>query len=223
MCVEYITNKNQTDTIIIYLHGWGQDKSSMSRFVEISKYKAYALDLMPDNMQFGYDVYDYAIRVFTFIKQIEYKHLIIVGHSFGGRIAIILSSIFDLPVKKLVLIDSAGIVQKSFSKFIKVKMYKICKRLHIKLFTGSKDYQKLNDTQKLSFIKIVNEDLLFLAKKICVPTILVWGKNDIDTPISMAKTFHKNIKNSKLQFVSGTHFAYWKHTYFIQQLIEGET
>lgn len=204
------------------MHGWGQDKSSMARLVETCSFSSYAIDLVPDSLPYSYDIYDYATRVFVFLKSLEAKKFVLVGHSFGGRIALLLSSIFDLDIIKLVLIDSAGIVPHSVYKWLKVKIYKLQKRLHIKhTIKGSSDYQKLDTVKKSSFVKIVSEDLLYVTPKINCTCDIIWGDRDIDTPMYMAKKFHKNILGSTLHIIQGGHFAYWHHIYRVKNIIEG--
>ena len=73
---------------------------------------------------------------------------------------------------------------------------------------GSDDYKQLNDIMKQTFVKVVNEDLSDDARKISIPTLLVWGKKDKDTPLYMGKTFNKLIKNSKLIILNGGHYCH---------------
>jgi pimeloyl-ACP methyl ester carboxylesterase len=61
---------------------------------------------------------------------------------------------------------------------------------------------------KQTFIKVVNEHLDYLLGDITVPTLILWGKSDKETPIYMAKKFHKNLKNSTLYIFEGGHYSY---------------
>ena len=73
----------------------------------------------------------------------------------------------------------------------------------------SKDYLALNDIMKQSFIKIVNEHLDGYLSQIQVPTLIINGSLDKETPLYMAKKLNKNIKNSTLVVVQGAgHFCF---------------
>ena len=64
--------------------------------------------------------------------------------------------------------------------------------------SGSDDYRNVSDNMRKTFINVINEDLTHLFKNINVPALLIWGENDLDTPIRDAKIFEKNIKDSGL-------------------------
>ena len=62
---------------------------------------------------------------------------------------------------------------------------------------------------KQSFIKIVNEHLNGVLKKVKNRTLIISGSEDKETPPYFAKTFFKKIKNSELYFVNGGgHFCF---------------
>ena len=73
----------------------------------------------------------------------------------------------------------------------------------------SKDYNVLPKVMKESFLKIVNEHLDDRLKLIENKTLIIFGKEDKETPIYMAKKFHKNLKDSELYLVEGAgHFCF---------------
>ena len=62
---------------------------------------------------------------------------------------------------------------------------------------------------KESFKLIINEHLDGALDKINIPTLVVCGDKDKETPPYMAKKFNENIKNSKLLMLSGAgHFCF---------------
>lgn len=216
---DYVDNKNTT---IVFMHGWGLDKSVFDRLVHFFSFKYSILNI--SFLGFGksdtpldyYDTYEYAYSVFLLLKELGVNRVVFVGHSFGGRVAIILSSIFDIDVRGMVLTSSAGLNRFSIIKKFKIIKYKIVKFLVKKKFMpnkvitkyGSDDYKKLTPNMKGVFVKVVNQDLLFLLKKINCNTCLVWDKRDRVTPYWICKKLHKNIMNSKIiLFENGGHFA----------------
>lgn len=153
---------------------------------------------------------DYVSSVIEIIDYYKMSNVILVGHSFGGRVAIKIAAKHGYLLEKIVLVDSAGILpRRGLKYYFKIYFHKLCKKIGIKHLGGSKDYRALPIIMKQTFKNIVNEDLLPLIKKITLPTLLIWGDKDKETPIYMAKLMHKNIIGSGLIIFRGSgHFAY---------------
>ena len=54
----------------------------------------------------------------------------------------------------------------------------------------------------------INEDLSSYAKKIEEPTLLIWGQNDTEAPVSDAKELERIMIDGALIVLPGTHYAY---------------
>ena len=127
---------------------------------------------------------------------------------------------------KVVLTDAAGVKpKKNLVKTFKIYSYKFLKNV-TKLFMskekheeyvnklrakrGSSDYSKLgSDLMRQTFNNIIGLDLTPNLKDIKNSTLLVWGKNDGDTPLYMAKIMKKNIPDSGLVVLENAgHFSY---------------
>jgi len=216
---------------VVVLHGWGANIETVMPIVNIlkSSYQVYAIDLPG----FGksdepYDVFgsfEYAEIIKKFIDHFKLEKISLIGHSFGGKLSIIISSKYKDYVDKLVLIDSAGLIPKrTLSYHIKVKSYKLAKKLY-KLFFfwkkeneiaeiinkkfGSDDYRNSSGIMRKILVKVVNEDLSYLLEEIECPTLLIWGDLDDATPLYQAKIMEEKIKNSGLVVLEGTgHFSY---------------
>lgn len=215
------TSKN----FILFLHGWGGSIDSF--FWTKNYFKEYSL-IYVDFYGFGKSseptkpmyVVDYATEIKKILNQYEIDSLVIVGHSFGGRVAIKFAYLYQESYKnlKLLLIDSAGIKPKrTLAYHFKIFHYKFLKkraktnekaRKKLSKF-GSSDYKKLSSIMKQTFINIVNEDLSYEAKLINVQVVIIWGKNDKETKLYMAKKLNKFISGSKLYiFDKAGHFSY---------------
>lgn len=159
---------------------------------------------------------DYTKDVVNLIKEKDLKDVIIIGHSFGGRVALDLVYKHPKLCSKLVLIDSAGLKpRRKVSYYYKVFIYKIKKKLHLDTSKyGSNDYKQLNEIMRQTFVKVVNFDQKFELFSIEIPTLIVYGKEDKETPIYMAKYFNKKIKNSRLVLMDNCgHFPFLEDTY----------
>lgn len=214
--------KGQEHCPLLFLHGWeGSTKSFDFFYNNISK-KRFCINL--DFPPFGKSsmptqpltVEDYSYMVKGLLEKLNVKKVDIVAHSFGGRVAIFLSSKLKI-VNKLLLTGCAGIKKQSFLKFLKVKKYKCLKFLSkIDLYSkeklnsfGSLEYKKLNPIMKKTFINIVNYNQTSCLKEIQVPTLLIWGTLDKETPFCFTKIFKKNIKDCEvIKFKKCGHFAY---------------
>lgn len=214
---------------ILLLHGWGANIETMLPIFNIlkSKCRVVALD-MPgfgnsDNPKRPWNSFDYANFIVKFIKKLELNDIILFGHSHGGRVSVIISAENQNLIKKLILIDSAGIKPKRrFMYYFKIYKYKLLKRLYkliyhadsIKLEKfykkyGSTDYKNSTGVMRETIVKVLNDNIEPLLEKIDVPTLIIWGENDIDTPIYMAKIFQRKIKNSGLVVLENSkHFSY---------------
>lgn len=206
------------------MHGWGSDLKSFHPIQNhlAKKFKVYAIDFpgfgQSSEPSENWHTQEYAQLVEEFFRLENIQEPIIFGHSFGGRIGIRLAA--KMAVKKLVLIDSAGVKPKrSFEYYFKVYSYKLVKNV-LKLIaptllqkyqekSGSTDYKNASSTMKKILINVVNEDLTNLMPQITAPSLLIWGENDQDTPLYQAKTMEKLIPDSGLVILKKAgHFSH---------------
>ncbi len=215
--------KNNGKETVLFLHGWGVDSNSFSFLSQklSADYDILLVDFRGHGkskpLKYVYTVYDYAEEIFKLLKCLKLNNITIVAHSFGVRVAILLSTIFDLKIKNIVVMGGAGIKPR-FNIFTKICIYKYkFKKVlnqkfncHFKLNNlGSDDYINLDSITRQSFVKIVNFDEKKYIKLITCPVLLLWGKNDKSTPLYMAKKFKKYIQNSRLViFKKCGHFCF---------------
>ena len=212
---------------MLFLHGYLADKRCFYNQIKFfSKFcDCYAIDFtgFGDNayMPYPYSLDDYADEVMSFVKANDLVKPIVVAHSFGVRVAVkILGERYreSEPFSKLVITGGAGLKPKfSTYKAVKRTVYKVTKHF---LTDGQKekffssDYRALPPIMKESFKKIVSEHLDNTAKNIAIPTLILHGKLDKETPPYMAKKYHKYISGSKLEFIDGAgHFAFLDKSY----------
>ncbi len=219
-----------TGKSIILLHGWGGEAASFRPVFDFlsQTFKVYALDLpgfgrsTPPPVPWGSN--DYALFIIKFLSEMGIVKTDLIGHSFGGRIAINLAANFPEKVEKLILIDSAGIkpgrtvkyylrvlIAKTGKRFFSLRFFgKSGRNLKDTLYNriGSKDYREAGKMRN-TLVKVVNEDLTPLLSKIKSPTLLIWGENDKETPVSYAKIMEREIEDVGLVILKGAgHFSY---------------
>ena len=170
---------NKKDVIVI-LPGWGNTKDTFKTMIDSLKdnYTIYIVDYpgfgktpFPKKVL---TMHDYAALIITLFDKEKITNPYIIAHSFGGRIAILLTGLYNIRVKKLLLIDSAGIKPKmTIAKWFRLKSYKLLQKLArvislkyrakykdkiFKMFASS-DYKSLNKEERETFKNIVNFDL----------------------------------------------------------------
>ena len=215
---------------VIIMHGWGCDHTTVDLIVKSlpETYRIFNVDL-PGHGKSPEPAYVWGVEQYTkliesFIKSQGIKGKIsLIGHSFGGRIAILFSSRND--VDKLVLVDSAGIKPKrSLNYYRKVYFFKMMKKVVIFLYgkekgekkidsirgkKGSADYRNSSPKMRGIMSRCVNEDLKKYLPLIKAPTLLIWGENDTATPLKDAKIMESLIPDSGLVSFPGCgHYSF---------------
>lgn len=214
-----MTNKKST---LIFLHGWGGSITSWNENLpyfqnlgfECHAIKLPGFDLSEPSQTWG--IPEYSDFVIENIADISKEPCVVIGHSFGGRIATYIASHRPELIKKLILTDSAGInlepklVRKTLitvSRLFKLLEDKIpvLNKLRAKAVAtiGSKDYKDANPKMREIMKKVVNLDLRPNLRLISCPTLIIWGDEDRITPIKMAETFRVGIKHSVIYYIKG--------------------
>lgn len=212
---------------LILLHGWKNDLMVWNSItLTLGSYRVIAIDLpgfgKSDFPSRPWAVKDYAEFLKAFLDKIEISKTNLIGHSFGGRVAIKFSVLFPEKVSKLVLIDSGGIRLKSVKKILALILAKLGKIFWQLPFLRKKinvvrrsfykalqvgDYLENNSVMKDTFLKIIEEDLREEAKKIKIPTLIVWGEKDLITILKEAEILNKCISDSRLGIVKN--YGHW--------------
>jgi pimeloyl-ACP methyl ester carboxylesterase len=164
-------------------------------------------------MEYPYSLSDYVDQLTAFMEENKIVFPHVVAHSFGARVAIKATTLYPNLFDRLVLTGAAGLRPKrTLKKTLNKAVFNVAKvflpREKLTRFY-SKDYLALDDVMKESFKKIVSEHLDGLLSEIKNKTFLVFGENDKETPLYMAKRLNAGIKDSKLMVLKNTgHFAF---------------
>lgn len=152
---------------------------------------------------------DYAAYVSQKIDELCVPPVKVVAHSFGCRV--LLKLLPDERFSKLVITGGAGLKPKRGIKYrLKVAVHKAKRFLHINTERdGSDDYRRLDGIMKQTFVSVVNEFLDYKLKSVDNRALLVWGENDKETPLYLAKRMNAGLKNSSLVVVKNAgHFVF---------------
>lgn len=197
------------------MHGWG---GSLDSFLGIAKQMSakYRVTLV-DFFGFGATPHpdkaltlsDFTEAVYEIIKYYKMSSVSFVAHSFGGRVALLFAVKYPHIVDGMILTDVAGMKpRRKPSYYFKIWTFKLKRKLGFKATGGSDDYRALSGAMKGTFKNIVSEHLDKKVNGLTVPTILIWGTKDNETPLYMAKRLKRKLKNSALVTLFGDHFCY---------------
>jgi len=212
-------SQSQGKTILI-LHGWG---SSSEKWREVGKFlsRNNFQVIAPDLPGFGkspvppkaWDIDDYVEWVKNFIAQQKLESFFLLGHSFGGSLAIKFVLKYPEKVQKLILVAPACIRKKTLKKQILAKIskifgffsflpfYSLVRKMFYKFIVGKSDYLYFNGVMRESYLKIINQDLSDKLSLLKVPTTIIWGKKDDVVPLKDAYLINKKMANSKLMVI----------------------
>ena len=212
---------------LLLLHGWG---ASLDTFTAMAgdlgrQFRVTAFDfpghggsdLPPGTWQ----VDDFAALTMDLMAKLGIERSSILGHSFGGRVAIKLAAANPDALDRLVLVDSAGVPPpQTLRRRLKRAASRTANtigrlgrpgralRRGIVRRIASTDYLNagpLRDT----FLAIVREDLRPVMPSIKAPTLLIWGDSDRDTTVADAHEMEKLIRGSKLLVLKNAgHISY---------------
>lgn len=216
-----MTNLDREDAAV-FLHGWGANKEIMKKAFGaiLPNFKHVYID-MPG---FGNsDIFsplhtkDYAKIMQSFFDEIKISPKIIVGHSFGGKVATLIKP------EILVLLSSAGIVvKKPLSVRLKIAIFKIFKALGFgflyKIF-ATKDVKGMSKTMYETLKNVVDEDFSSKFADFKGKAFVFWGADDKTTPLRCGERINYLIKNSELHPLKGDHFFFLLHAKYINGVI----
>ncbi len=202
---------------LIYLHGWGLDSASFIPYIESlnDSGRHIAIDLpgfgASDRPQDAWGTEEYADFVIEFLQRLGIESCLVVGHSFGGRIAIRMARRGGNLLRGMILIASAGLKRKvPWRKRLRIKSIQTLARFARRILPGttgeavkqrlyntiaSRDYKQAGEMRAI-FVRVVSEDLTPLLPDIKIPALLIWGAEDQETPPSLGQCMHKLLPNS---------------------------
>jgi pimeloyl-ACP methyl ester carboxylesterase len=213
---------------VLLLHGWGANLDSFRQVIDdlSTAYRVTAIDF-PGHGGSGLPPVPWAVSDFMeclvdVMDQLQLDRPSIIAHSFGGRVSIKLAAAHPERLNRLILVDAAGVPSPRSLKFkLKVSFAKTAKaiapflgplgtalRKRVYAAVQSKDYADAGLLRE-TFVKVINEDLTPFLSQVKAPTLLIWGENDQDTPLSSAQTMNAKIAGSELVVLKGAgHFSY---------------
>jgi pimeloyl-ACP methyl ester carboxylesterase len=227
-----------TSRHMVLLHGWGGNRESLRGIGTLFEqtHTVHLLDLPgfgeappppPD-----WDTVRYADLVEGYLVDRCPGTVIVVGHSFGGQVAVRLAARRLAQIRGLVLMGVPRLPRPFYSplrlrasgirwlrRVLRIARFMVGSKpldWHTRRF-ASKDYREAGPMRSV-LVRSVNENLTASARAVTCPTLLLWGADDKETPVWLAIRFKKLIgdratlevlphKDHHLQTGSGAHLC----------------
>lgn len=208
---------------LVILHGWGGSSVSWHKVIKYLEEKIKIV--CPDIPGFGksempdpsWGLKEYVEWLKDFLEKLGYKNLFLLGHSFGGRIAIKFAISYPERIQHLILLNSAGIKQKwgikervlfwvavtanaILAKGWGVRFKDKMRHIFYQIFRDL-DYGKASERMRRVMKNVIDEDLFPSLPQIAVGTTILWGEKDNVVPVKYAYIFKEHIKNSRLEIL----------------------
>lgn len=195
---------------LVVLHGWGHDKSSWEAFAKrFHDRPVISIDLpgfgTEPLVSGNWGVPEYADWTEQKIDSLHQGEVVLLGHSFGGRIAALIASRRPAWLSGLILYGAPVLYRPTFSIRARIVLAKFLKPA-LKGFRakGNAELEEA-DTKGLGpvFRRVIPFDQTELLPKITVPTLLLWGEQDTSVSSRIAEEAHTLIPGSELTFLPG--------------------
>ncbi len=215
---------------LLVLHGWGST-ADRYRAVFATFAETDVSVLIPDQPGFGstppppraWGIADYVQWTRELLVAHAWEHCVILGHSFGGAVAIAFAATAPDRVTALVVYAARGISRRPAALRALIQMFahtgsslfalpvlrtfrEIARRLLYRA-VGSEDYLRAG-VMGPTLQRVVAENIAPIAARVRVPTAILWGDADHDTPLRDAKRLKMLIPGAALVVVHGVGHAF---------------
>ncbi|KAA5602971.1 alpha/beta fold hydrolase [Blastochloris sulfoviridis] len=201
---------------LIWAHGWGQSGAAMAPLAESAA--RWGRSTLIDFPGFGqsppppaaWSTADYADAVAGWLATLPPGRRVWIGHSFGCRVGLQLAARHPQAVDALCLVAAAGLQRQRSPwqrarMWLKVRAFKTMKlfvpegpaRDRLRARFGSADYANAG-AMRAVFLETIREDLTEVARAVKVPTLLVYGTLDAETPPEIGQRLNALIPGSRL-------------------------
>lgn len=230
---------------IVVLHGWGLSAKTFEPLV--AELKKHHVEVFAPDFP-GFDSLHIPQKPFTLSDYVEFLHTylerhhivkpILIGHSFGGRVALKYQYTYPNNISALILTGAPGftpVSRKKLSLFISIAkiggtlfslplLYRLKDRVRLWYYyvVGARDFYRAEGVMRETFKNVVKEPLVTCMQNVRVPTLLVWGAKDLIVPVRIAEKMKETIAHSRLIIVpdGGHNVSYTSPKEFVRSIYD---
>ena len=201
---------------VLALHGWG--RSSADFRATLDGLDAVALDLpgfgaTPEPPE-AWGAAEYAAAVAPVLDEMA-TPAVVLGHSFGGRVAVHLAAEHPDRVGGLVLTGVPLVRRPGAPRRRPALAFRVGRALHgrgvlsddrmeaLRRRYGSADYRAAAGVMRSVHVRAVNETYDDVLGRVACAVELVWGEDDADVPVAVAEAASGLLRDATLHLVPG--------------------
>jgi pimeloyl-ACP methyl ester carboxylesterase len=201
---------------VLALHGWGRSGKDFA--ATLDGLDAVALDLPG----FGatpappepWGAAEYAAAVAPVLDEMA-PAVVVLGHSFGGRVAVHLAAARPERVAGLVLTGVPLVRRPGAAGRRPAPAYRLARALHrrgllgdarmeaLRRRYGSADYRAAAGVMRGVHVRVVNETYEDQLAAVSCPVELVWGDDDTEVPVAVAESARGLLAAATLEVLAG--------------------
>lgn len=209
---------------VLALHGWRRSHLDFTPVFDdpefAGRHPALAVDLPgfgdapvpPD--AWGTEAYARYVACLFDTPGILSERVVLLGHSFGGRVAVRLCGMVPDRIERVVL-TGVPLVDRADRATRLATTYRLVRRLHrmgvvgdarmeaMRQRYGSPDYRAAHGVMRQVFVRVLAEDYRADLGAIGCPVDLVWGEEDTEVPVEVAARAGSLIPMSTLRVLPG--------------------
>lgn len=220
-----------SDPPVLLLHGWGASAASFTGLLQLSRTRRrlVALDLPGfGDSPLGTAAWTragYAQLVRQLLLSRSWPEVTVLGHSYGGGVALRLAGESSPPLDRLILCSASGLrlpatggvgarrlTFRALRKGAEAALPERWSRPTVEWLRqrfGSADYRAAGPLRSI-LVNAVREDLSSVAEGITVPTLIIWGGRDQELPLDpYGRRMRELIASSELvEFEGSGHYPF---------------
>ncbi|HEX4245947.1 MAG TPA: alpha/beta hydrolase [Acidimicrobiales bacterium] len=201
---------------VLALHGWRRNHLDFDPVFAVPEFEDIHAALAVDLPGFGatppppegWGSFQYAVNLVPLFDGLS-ERVTVVGHSFGGRVALHLPGLLPGRIDRLVL-TAVPLLDRAGRRRQPKLAFRMGRRLHqlglvgdrrmesLRHKHGSPDYRAAQGVMRQVFVRLLAEEYGAVLEGLTIPVTLLWGADDTDVPVEVAERATTLLASSEL-------------------------
>ncbi|OGG91997.1 hypothetical protein A3H16_03940 [Candidatus Kaiserbacteria bacterium RIFCSPLOWO2_12_FULL_53_8] len=222
---------------LFILHGWTYQSETWKPLVALLEKRGFDVEFLKipgltdgTNPMWTLDDYVQWLKEKTAAEE----KVVLLGHSYGGRISLAFAAKYPEKVARLILEDSAGIPPRGLRR-LKRDVFKIIAKIGHTIIRSERmrdllyklaresDYRKATPEMRKTMANMLSVDISLILDHVEAPTLIIWGAHDRTTPLADGELIHRGIRGSKMIVLpDARHSPHITHAQKVADIITAE-